>query len=86
MHFNNTVFAKEVTTASSIQFQFEDSEKFSSFINNVIFSQVEIVGQLNSQMVDMVGGMVDMVGEEPEPKSGGIPEHEEEDEEYTRVS
>ncbi|KAF6733591.1 Protein FAM131B [Oryzias melastigma] len=48
--------------------------------------QVEIVGQLNSQMVDMVGGMVDMVGEEPDPKSGGIPEHEEEDEEYTRVS
>ncbi|XP_036070084.1 protein FAM131B isoform X5 [Oryzias melastigma] len=47
--------------------------------------QVEIVGQLNSQMVDMVGGMVDMVGEEPDPKSGGIPEHEEEDEEYTRL-
>uniref|UniRef100_A0A3B3CBX6 Family with sequence similarity 131 member Ba n=1 Tax=Oryzias melastigma TaxID=30732 RepID=A0A3B3CBX6_ORYME len=48
-------------------------------------AQVEIVGQLNSQMVDMVGGMVDMVGEEPDPKSGGIPEHEEEDEEYTRL-
>uniref|UniRef100_A0A3P9JNM3 Family with sequence similarity 131 member Ba n=1 Tax=Oryzias latipes TaxID=8090 RepID=A0A3P9JNM3_ORYLA len=40
--------------------------------------QVEIVGQLNSQMVDMVG-------EEPELKSGGIPEHEEEEDEYTRV-
>ncbi|KAM9737742.1 uncharacterized protein ACNS7B_013342 isoform 3-T3 [Menidia menidia] len=48
--------------------------------------QVDIIGQLNAQMVDMAGGLVETVGEEPEPESGGIPEqHEEEEEELTRV-
>ncbi|XP_033493423.1 protein FAM131B-like isoform X5 [Epinephelus lanceolatus] len=46
--------------------------------------QVEIVGQLSGQMADMVGGVVETVGEESE--SGGIPEqHEEEEEELTKI-
>ncbi|XP_042362516.1 uncharacterized protein LOC121957802 isoform X2 [Plectropomus leopardus] len=45
---------------------------------------VEIVGQLSGQMADMVGGVVETVGEESE--SGGIPEqHEEEEEELTKI-
>ncbi|KAK5854775.1 hypothetical protein PBY51_004940 [Eleginops maclovinus] len=41
----------------------------------------EIIGQLNGQMVDMIGG-VETVGEEPELESEDTPEqHEEEDEE-----
>ncbi|XP_071356248.1 uncharacterized protein [Trachinotus anak] len=48
--------------------------------------QVEIAGQLSGQMADMVGGVVETVGEEPEPGSEGIPEqHEEEEEELTKV-
>ncbi|XP_017283145.1 uncharacterized protein LOC108242671 isoform X4 [Kryptolebias marmoratus] len=48
--------------------------------------QVEIVGQLSAQMADMVGGVVETVGEEPEPESEEIPEqHDEEEEELTRV-
>ncbi|XP_029299201.1 protein FAM131B-like isoform X7 [Cottoperca gobio] len=47
--------------------------------------QGEIIGQLNGQMADMVGG-VETVGEEPETESEGIPEqHEEEEEELTKV-
>ncbi|XP_063755861.1 uncharacterized protein LOC134875280 isoform X6 [Eleginops maclovinus] len=43
--------------------------------------QGEIIGQLNGQMVDMIGG-VETVGEEPELESEDTPEqHEEEDEE-----
>uniref|UniRef100_A0A3Q1G8Q5 Family with sequence similarity 131 member Ba n=1 Tax=Acanthochromis polyacanthus TaxID=80966 RepID=A0A3Q1G8Q5_9TELE len=50
-------------------------------------AQVEIVGQLSAQMAEMVGGVVETVGEEPEPESEGIPEqHEEEDEELTKVT
>lgn len=38
-------------------------------------------------MAEMVGGVVETVGEEPEPESEGIPEqHEEEEEELTKVS
>uniref|UniRef100_A0A3B3WYZ6 Family with sequence similarity 131 member Ba n=1 Tax=Poecilia mexicana TaxID=48701 RepID=A0A3B3WYZ6_9TELE len=48
-------------------------------------AQVEIVGQMSAQMLDMVGGVVETVGEEPEPESEGILEHhEEEEEELTR--
>ncbi|KAK7899278.1 hypothetical protein WMY93_020131 [Mugilogobius chulae] len=47
--------------------------------------QVEIVGQLSGQMVDLVGGMVETVGEEPEPESEGFTGQHEEDEELTRV-
>ncbi|KAJ0054769.1 hypothetical protein NL108_001910 [Boleophthalmus pectinirostris] len=47
--------------------------------------QVEIVGQLSGQMVDLVGAMVETVGEEPEPESEGFTEQQEEDEELTRV-
>uniref|UniRef100_A0A087XSS6 Family with sequence similarity 131 member Ba n=1 Tax=Poecilia formosa TaxID=48698 RepID=A0A087XSS6_POEFO len=47
--------------------------------------QVEIVGQLSEQMLDMVGGVVETVGEEPEPESEGILEQHEEEEELTRV-
>ncbi|XP_039462076.1 protein FAM131B isoform X5 [Oreochromis aureus] len=48
--------------------------------------QVEIVGHLNAQMADMVGGVVETVGEEPEPESEDFPEqHEEEEEELTKV-
>lgn len=47
---------------------------------------MEIVGQLSGQMAEMVGGVVETVGEEPEPESEGIPEqHEEEEEELTKV-
>ncbi|XP_074469713.1 uncharacterized protein LOC141754510 isoform X9 [Sebastes fasciatus] len=48
--------------------------------------QVEIAGQMNGQMADMVGGVVETVGEEPEPESEGISEqHEEEEEGLTNV-
>ncbi|XP_067468156.1 uncharacterized protein fam131ba isoform X7 [Thunnus thynnus] len=47
--------------------------------------QVEIVGQLSGQMAEMVGGLVETVGEEPEPESEGIPEQHEEEEELTKV-
>lgn len=48
---------------------------------------MEIVGQLSAQMADMVGGVVETVGEEPEPESEEIPEQQEaEEEELTRVS
>ncbi|XP_006804298.1 protein FAM131B-like [Neolamprologus brichardi] len=46
--------------------------------------QVEIVGHLNAQMADMVGGVVETVGEEPEPESEDFPEQREE-EELTKV-
>ncbi|XP_076609987.1 uncharacterized protein LOC143334897 isoform X2 [Chaetodon auriga] len=47
---------------------------------------VEIAGQLSAQMADIVGGVVETVGEEPEPESEDIPEqHEEEEEELTKV-
>ncbi|XP_030268914.1 uncharacterized protein fam131ba isoform X7 [Sparus aurata] len=47
---------------------------------------VEIVGQLSGQMGDMVGGVVETVGEEPEPESEDIAEqHEDEEEELTKV-
>ncbi|KAM8766948.1 uncharacterized protein AB9X84_006030 isoform 9-T10 [Acanthopagrus schlegelii] len=49
-------------------------------------AQVEIVGQLSGQMGDMVGGVVETVGEEPEPESEDITrQHEEEEEELTKV-
>uniref|UniRef100_A0A3B4AP45 Uncharacterized protein n=1 Tax=Periophthalmus magnuspinnatus TaxID=409849 RepID=A0A3B4AP45_9GOBI len=48
-------------------------------------AQAEIVGQLSGQMVDLVGGMVETVGEEPEPESEGFTEPHEEDEELTKV-
>ncbi|XP_015236993.1 PREDICTED: uncharacterized protein LOC107089005 [Cyprinodon variegatus] len=47
--------------------------------------QVEIVGQLSAQMLDMVGGVVETVGEEPEPETEGILERYDEEEELTRV-
>ncbi|XP_072304367.1 uncharacterized protein [Eucyclogobius newberryi] len=47
--------------------------------------QVEIVGQLGGQMVDLVGAMVETVGEEPELESEGLTEQLDEDEELTRV-
>uniref|UniRef100_A0A3Q0R4L8 Family with sequence similarity 131 member B n=1 Tax=Amphilophus citrinellus TaxID=61819 RepID=A0A3Q0R4L8_AMPCI len=48
-------------------------------------AQVEIVGQLNAHMAEMVGGVVETVGEEPEPESEDFPEqHEEEEEELTK--
>ncbi|XP_031732326.1 protein FAM131B-like isoform X4 [Anarrhichthys ocellatus] len=48
--------------------------------------QVDIVGQMNGQLADMVGGVVETVGEEPELEYEGFPErHEEEDEELTKV-
>ncbi|CAJ1083063.1 protein FAM131B-like isoform X6 [Xyrichtys novacula] len=48
--------------------------------------QVDIIGQLSGQMAEMVGGVVETVGEEPEPESEGIPEqHDEEEEELTKV-
>lgn len=38
-------------------------------------------------MAEMVGGVVETVGEEPEPESEDFPEqHEEEEEEVTKVS
>ncbi|XP_034561633.1 uncharacterized protein LOC117828536 isoform X2 [Notolabrus celidotus] len=49
-------------------------------------AQVDIIGQLGGQMADMVGGVVETVGEEPEPDSEGIPEqHEDDEEELTKV-
>lgn len=63
--------------------------KFCSTSASVKFNwlQVEIVGHLNAQMADMVGGVVETVGEEPEPESEDFPEqHEEEEEELTKVS
>uniref|UniRef100_M3ZFK0 Family with sequence similarity 131 member Ba n=1 Tax=Xiphophorus maculatus TaxID=8083 RepID=M3ZFK0_XIPMA len=48
-------------------------------------AQVEIVGQLSGQMLDMVGGVVETVGEEPETESEGFLEQHEEEEELTRV-
>ncbi|XP_068567557.1 protein FAM131B-like isoform X7 [Cebidichthys violaceus] len=48
--------------------------------------QVDIVGQMNGQLADMVGGVVETVGEEPELEYEGFPErHEEEEEELTKV-
>lgn len=47
---------------------------------------MEIVGQLSGQMAEMVGGLVETVGEEPEPESEGIPEQHEEEEELTKAS
>ncbi|XP_047239631.1 uncharacterized protein LOC124879245 isoform X3 [Girardinichthys multiradiatus] len=48
--------------------------------------QVEIVGQLSAQMLDLVGGVVETVGEEPELESEEILEqHEEEEEELSKV-
>lgn len=49
-------------------------------------SQVDIVGQLGGQMAEMVGAMVETVGEEPELESEGFMEqHDEDEEELTRV-
>lgn len=48
--------------------------------------QVENVGQLSGQMAEMVGGVVETVGEEPEPESEDMPEQHEEEEELTKVS
>lgn len=48
--------------------------------------QVDIVGQLGGQMAEMVGAMVETVGEEPELESEGFMEqHDEDEEELTRV-
>lgn len=47
---------------------------------------MEIVGQLSGQMAEMVGGLVETVGEEPEPESEGTTEQHGEEEELTRVS
>ncbi|XP_072226564.1 uncharacterized protein [Leuresthes tenuis] len=48
--------------------------------------QVDITGQLSAQMADMAGGLVETVGEEPEPESEGVPEQHGADEaELTRV-
>ncbi|KAF7653183.1 hypothetical protein LDENG_00086440 [Lucifuga dentata] len=46
--------------------------------------QVDIVGQLSGQMAEMVGGVVETVGEETE--SEGFPEQQEEEEEVMKVS
>lgn len=41
---------------------------------------------MSAQMADMVGAVVETVGEEPEPESEDVPEpHEEEEEEVTKV-
>lgn len=47
---------------------------------------MDIVGQLSGQMAEMVGGVVETVGEEPEPDSEDIAEQHEEEEELTKVS
>ncbi|KAG8004923.1 hypothetical protein GBF38_010762, partial [Nibea albiflora] len=47
-------------------------------------AQVDIVSQLSGQMAEMVGGVVETVGEEPEPDSEDIAEQHEE-EELTKV-
>lgn len=44
---------------------------------------MDIVGQLNAHMAEMVGGVVETVGEESE---GILEQHEEEEEELTKVS
>ncbi|KAM6973863.1 uncharacterized protein LKV04_015562 isoform 1-T1 [Tautogolabrus adspersus] len=46
---------------------------------------VDIAQQLGGQMAEMVGGVVETVGEEPELESEGIPEQHEEEEELTKV-
>ncbi|XP_031150617.1 uncharacterized protein LOC116046400 isoform X1 [Sander lucioperca] len=46
---------------------------------------VEMVGQMNGQIADMVGGVVETVGEEPEPESEGILDQHDEEEELTKV-
>ncbi|KAM6973865.1 uncharacterized protein LKV04_015562 isoform 3-T3 [Tautogolabrus adspersus] len=48
-------------------------------------AQVDIAQQLGGQMAEMVGGVVETVGEEPELESEGIPEQHEEEEELTKV-
>ncbi|XP_039675376.1 protein FAM131B-like isoform X3 [Perca fluviatilis] len=48
-------------------------------------SQVEITGQMNGQIADMVGGGVETVGEEPEPESEGILDQHDDEEELTKV-
>ncbi|XP_068188514.1 protein FAM131B-like isoform X2 [Antennarius striatus] len=40
----------------------------------------ELVGQLSGQMADMVGGVVETVGEEPEPEMEDNPQHDDEEE------
>ena len=48
---------------------------------------MDIAGQLSAQMADMAGGLVETVGEEPEPESEGVPEQHGADEaELTRAS
>lgn len=48
--------------------------------------QVEVVGQLSTQMAEMVGGgAVETVGEEPESE-GILEQREEDEEEHTKVS
>ncbi|TDH03699.1 hypothetical protein EPR50_G00144730 [Perca flavescens] len=46
---------------------------------------VEIAGQMNGQIADMVGGGVETVGEEPEPESEGILDQHDDEEELTKV-
>ncbi|XP_060915650.1 uncharacterized protein LOC132991075 isoform X3 [Labrus mixtus] len=46
---------------------------------------VDIVQQMSGQMAEMVGGVVETVGEEPELESEVIPEQHEEEEELTKV-
>lgn len=41
---------------------------------------------MNGQIADMVGGVVETVGEEPEPESEGILDQHDEEEELTKVS
>ncbi|XP_020514415.1 uncharacterized protein [Labrus bergylta] len=48
-------------------------------------AQVDIVQQMSGQMAEMVGGVVETVGEEPELESEVIPEQHEEEEELTKV-
>lgn len=47
---------------------------------------MEIAGQLSGQMVDMVGGLVGTVGEEPEFDLQGFPEQQDEEDELTKAS
>ena len=48
--------------------------------------QVEMAGQLSGLMAELVGGLVQTVGEEPELESEDFMEqHEEEEEELTKV-
>lgn len=55
-------------------------------VSKLNWLQVEIVGQLNAQMAEMVGGVVETVGEEPEESEDFPEQHEEEEEELTKVS